>query len=245
MAAMGEGRGEGELFQRVRARLRAQVGEDIFNSWFARLELEEIVDGKAHLSVPTRFLCSWIQSNYADRILETFKAELPDVSRLHLTVRINGQPIKKLEKPAEIATEPEVEPAPAVRPVRDIAAPKGDALSGSALDPKMTFDNFVSGNSNEIALGIAKQVASAALNGTVSFNPVYIHSTVGLGKSHLLNAIAWAAGAAEPGRNIVYLTADHFMYHFITAVQRQSAIALKDWLRRVDLLLIDDICRGS
>ena len=68
-----------------------------------------------------------------------------------------------------------------------------------------------------------------------------IHATVGLGKSHLLNAIAWAAGAAQPGRNIVYLTADHFMYHFITAVQRQSAIALKDWLRRVDLLLIDDM----
>jgi len=128
-----------------------------------------------------------------------------------------------------------------MKPHRETAAPRGDALSGSALDPKMTFDTFVPGASNEIALGIAKQVASAALNGTVSFNPVYIHSTVGLGKSHLLNAIAWAAGAAEPGRNIVYLTADHFMYHFITAVQRQSAIALKDWLRRVDLLLIDDM----
>src|SRR5690606_2371679 len=69
----------------------------------------------------------------------------------------------------------------------------------------------------------------------------YLHSTVGLGKSHLLNAIAWAAGAADQTRNIVYLTADHFMYHFITAVQRQSALAFKEWLRRVDLLLIDDM----
>ena len=107
IAAMGDGRGEGELFQRVRARLRAQVGEDIFNSWFARLELEEIVDGKVHLSVPTRFLCSWILSNYADKILDVFKTEIPDVTRLHLTVRVNGQPIKKLEKPAEITAEPE------------------------------------------------------------------------------------------------------------------------------------------
>ncbi len=241
IAAMGDGRSEGELFQRVRARLRAQVGEDIFNSWFARLELEEIVDGKAHLSVPTRFLCSWIQSNYADKILEVFKSENSEIGRLHLTVRVNGQPVKKIEKAAEIAVEPEADPTPLAKPQRDIAAPRGDALAGSALDPKMTFDNFLPGASNEIALGIARQVASAALNGTVSFNPVYIHSTVGLGKSHLLNAIAWAAGAAEPGRNIVYLTADHFMYHFITAVQRQSAIALKDWLRRVDLLLIDDM----
>jgi chromosomal replication initiator protein len=241
IAAMGEERSEAELFQRVRARLRAQVGEDVFNSWFARLELEEIVDDKAHLSVPTRFLCSWIQSNYSDKILETFKSENPGIGRLHLTVRVNGQARPRLEKTAEIVAEPEAEPTPASRPLRDVAAPKTDALSGSALDPKMTFDNFVPGASNEIALGIAKQVASAALNGTVSFNPVYIHSTVGLGKSHLLNAIAWASGAAEPHRNIVYLTADHFMYHFITAVQRQSAIALKDWLRRVDLLLIDDM----
>jgi chromosomal replication initiator protein len=238
---MGEGRSDDELFQRVRARLRAQVGEDIFNSWFARLDLEEIVDDRVHLSVPTRFLCSWIQSNYTDKILDVFRTEAPGVARLHLTVRVNGQPIKKLDKPADIVAEPEAEPAPQTKAARDTAAPKADALSGSALDPKMTFENFVPGASNEIALGIAKQVAHAALNGTVSFNPVYIHSTVGLGKSHLLNAIAWAAGANEPGRNIVYLTADHFMYHFITAVQRQSAIALKDWLRRVDLLLIDDM----
>ncbi len=241
LASMTGGRSNAELFQRVRARLRAAVGEDVFNSWFARLELEEIVEDKAHLSIPTRFLCSWIQSNYAERILDTFKAETPLVQRLHFTVRINGQARPRLEKQPELAIAPEAEAAPAMRPQRDIAAPRGDALSGSALDQRMTFDSFVSGASNEIALGIAKQVANAAANGTVSFNPVYIHSTVGLGKSHLLNAIAWASGAAEPGRNIVYLTADHFMYHFITAVQRQSAIALKDWLRRVDLLLIDDM----
>jgi chromosomal replication initiator protein len=237
----GAVRTEAEIFQRVRARLRAAVGEDVFSSWFARLDLEEIVDDKAHLSVPTRFLCSWIQSNYAERILEAFKAESPDVARLHFTVRINGQARPRLAAPAEIALEPEADALPAPKLLREPAAPRGDALSGSALDPRMTFDSFVTGPSNEIALGIARQVASAALNGTVSFNPVYIHATVGLGKSHLLNAIAWAAGAAEPHRNIVYLTADHFMYHFINAVQRQSAITLKDWLRRVDLLLIDDM----
>ena len=242
MAAMDEGRSDEELFQRVRARLRAQVGEDVFNSWFARLELEEFLDDRVLLSVPTRFLCSWIQSNYADRILAVFRTEIPALERVQVSVRVNGQPRPRTEKPVEPVAEPVVEPAPqAVRPGRDATPPRPDALSGSALDPKMTFDNFVPGGSNEIALGIARQVAHAALNGTVSFNPVYIHSTVGLGKSHLLNAIAWAAGAAEPGRNIVYLTADHFMYHFITAVQRQSAIALKDWLRRVDLLLIDDM----
>ncbi|HWA18166.1 MAG TPA: chromosomal replication initiator protein DnaA [Devosia sp.] len=238
----GIGKDERELFNRVKARLKAAVGEDVFNSWFARIELEEHLDDIVHLSVPTRFLSSWIQSNYAERILEAFKAEDPAIARLHFTVRVTGQPRQRLNPPPEILAEPEIEAVPAAaKPQRDAQAPRGDALSGSALDPKMTFDTFIAGASNEIALGVAKQVASAALNNTVSFNPVYIHSTVGLGKSHLLNAIAWAAGAAEPGRHIVYLTADHFMYHFITAVQRQSAIALKDWLRRVDLLLIDDM----
>ena len=89
-------------------------------------------------------------------LISTFGAALAMLPR-------SGQPIKKLEKPAEITAEPESEPAPAAKPLRDIGAPKGDALSGSALDPKMTFDNFVPGASNEIALGIARQVASAAL----------------------------------------------------------------------------------
>ncbi|HTJ56819.1 MAG TPA: chromosomal replication initiator protein DnaA [Devosiaceae bacterium] len=233
-----------ELFQRVRARLRVAVGEDVFTSWFARLELEETVDDVAHLSVPTRFLCSWIQSNYAERILEAFRAETVDITRLHVTVRVNGQARPRMAVSEAPAAEAPAEPvaAPVARLSREIgSATKGDALSGSALDPKMTFDTFIAGAPNEIALGVAKQVANAVANGTVSFNPVYVHSTVGLGKSHLLNAIAWAAGAAEPGRNIVYLTADHFMYHFITAVQRQSALGFKEWLRRVDLLLIDDM----
>jgi chromosomal replication initiator protein len=231
-----------ELFQRVRARLRAAVGEDVFTSWFARLELEEIVDDLAHLSVPTRFLGSWIQSNYSERLIEAFRAETSAVSRLHLTVRVNGQARPRMTPTADQpAAEPAVEPAPASKTPRETGAARGDALSGSAIDPKMTFDTFVAGAANEIALGVARQVASAVANGAVSFNPVYLHSTVGLGKSHLLNAIAWSAGAADAGRNIVYLTADHFMYHFITAVQRQSALGFKEWLRRVDLLLIDDM----
>ncbi|MHB1102323.1 MAG: chromosomal replication initiator protein DnaA [Devosia sp.] len=235
---------ERELFIRIRARLKAAVGEDVFNSWFARLDLEEIVDDLAHLSVPTRFLCSWIQSNYAEKILDAFKAEFADVARLHFTVRINGQARPRLAPLPESAAEPQAGTSPPTsRPARESVAapPRADALSGGALDPKMTFDSFVAGAPNEIALGVARQVAHAALNNTVSFNPVYIHSTVGLGKSHLLNAIAWAAGAGDASRSIVYLTADHFMYHFITAVQRQSALAFKEWLRRVDLLLIDDM----
>lgn len=237
-----------DLWNRVRARLKASVGEDVFTSWFARLELEEIVADLAHLSAPTRFLCSWVQSNYADRILEAFQQDSEAIGRLQITLRINGQARPRLAQSqpetAQSTTSPQVSapPTPSVpRLVRDNSAQKGDALSGSAIDARMTFESFVAGGPNEMALGVARQIAAAAANDSVTFNPVYIHSTVGLGKSHLLNAIAHAVQQADPSKNIVYLTADHFMYHFITAVQRQSALGFKEWLRRVDLLLIDDM----
>jgi chromosomal replication initiator protein len=238
-----------DLWARVRARLKAAVGEDVYTSWFARLELEEIVDDLVHLSAPTRFLCSWVQSNYADRILEVFRNDVPEATRLQVTMRVNGQARPRLAPVVEVAPEapaaqPSV-PAPAASPaaprlVRDNSK-TGDALNGSAVDPRMTFDTFVAGSANEMAFGVAKQIASAAINNAVTFNPVFIHSTVGLGKSHLLNGIAHAVSQADPSKNIVYLTADHFMYHFMTAVQRQSALGFKEWLRRVDLLLIDDM----
>src|SRR5687768_15098813 len=119
-----------ELFVRVRARMKAAVGEDVFNSWFARLELEEIVEDLAHLSVPTRFLCSWIQSNYAEKILDGFKAETPSVRRLHFTVRVNGQARPRMIPSAEPAAE--TLPAPRVqRPLNDgpmaMPAPRSDA----------------------------------------------------------------------------------------------------------------------
>ncbi len=231
-----------QIWTRVRTRLRATMGEDVFTSWFARLELEELLDDVAHLSVPTRFLSSWIQSNYTQPILDAFNAEKTKVERLHLTVRVNGQARPRLagdEQPQPQVRDEESKPGEnlsvAPRPQR------ADALSGSSLDPRMTFDTFVPGTANEMALGVARQVASAVAHKSVAFNPVYIHSSVGLGKSHLLNAIARAASEADDQLKIVYLTADHFMYHFINAVQRQTAIGFKDWLRRIDLLLIDDM----
>ena len=237
-----------KLWNKTRSILKSKVGEDVFSSWFARLELEEIVGEVAHLSVPTRFLCSWVQSNYAEQILKVLKEQNDDIEKLHFTVRINGQATSSIAPitPEEIqnnitSTNLNNKPQNNSPTNQFTKNSKHSALFGSTLDTKMTFENFVAGDANEIALGVAKQVAHASINNTVTFNPVYIHSSVGLGKSHLLNAIAHAAGANNANRNIVYLTADHFMYHFITAVQRQSAIAFKEWLRNIDLLLIDDM----
>src|SRR5690606_15827009 len=164
-----------ELWTRVRARLKTAVGEDVFTSWFARLELEELVEDLVHLSAPTRFLCSWVQSNYADRIVEAFRNDVPEAARLQVTMRVNGQARPRLAPAPEAAAEtPALQPAAAPSPSPAPAAPrlvrdnsKGDALSGSAIDPRMTFENFVAGTANEMAFGVARQIAHAAINDTV------------------------------------------------------------------------------
>ncbi len=242
--AWAENRNSSSGFQRPASKRR--VGEDVFNSWFARLELEEIVDDRRPSArCPRGSCCSWIQSNYAEKILDGLQGREPRRSSgcispcASTASRVRASTARRAGAASREADAP-LRPRP--RSSRGYRAPRGDALSGSGARSQNDVRHLrAPAPPTRSRSGVAKQVASAALNNTVSFNPVYIHSTVGLGKSHLLNAIAWAAGAAEPGRNIVYLTADHFMYHFITAVQRQSALAFKDWLRRVDLLLIDDM----
>jgi len=235
-----------ERWSRVKGRLRAEVGDDIFSSWFTRMELDGIEDGTARLSVPTRFLKSWIQNHYAERVLACWQAEDHDVRRVDLAVRTavirtNTAP----PKPAEPADQPlglreEANGFSHVKPVVAPIATAHEALGGSPLDPRLTFDSFVVGRSNTLAQAAARQVAAARRNDTVMFNPLYIHAGVGLGKTHLLQSIAWA-GNATAERKVLYLTAEKFMYGFVAALRAQNAMAFKEALRAIDVLVIDDL----
>jgi chromosomal replication initiator protein len=120
------------------------------------------------------------------------------------------------------------------------AAPSQEPHGGSPLDPRLTFDTFVVGRSNTLAHAAAKQVAVARRSDQVMFNPLYIHAGVGLGKTHLLQAIAWT-GNTQPDRKVLYLTAERFMYGFVSALRSQTAIAFKEALRGIDVLVIDDL----
>jgi chromosomal replication initiator protein len=99
MSAPDSNEAQRELWNRVRARIKASVGVDVFTSWFASLELEEIVDDVVHLSAPTRFLCSWVQSNYAERLLEAFRQDDENVTRIQVTLRVTGRPGRALPSP--------------------------------------------------------------------------------------------------------------------------------------------------
>jgi chromosomal replication initiator protein len=234
---------EQDRWSRVKGRLRSSVGEDVYSSWFARMDLESVQDESVHLSVPTRFLKSWIQTHYSDKVLSCWQAELPEVNRIDLTVRSAARcaaPVKEAPAPAEARRD---EQRPAAERSNGAAAPVSaghDALGGSPLDPRLTFASFVVGRSNTLAHAAAKQVAEGRRGDPVMFNPLYIHSGVGLGKTHLLQAVTWA-GNAGGERKVLYLTAEKFMYGFVAALKTQTSLAFKEALRGIDVLVIDDL----
>ena len=233
-----------ESWSRVRERLRAEVGDDVYSSWFPRMDLEAIEDGTVRLSVPTRFLKSWIQSHYAERVLACWQAHDGKVTRIELIVR------SAVLRSAVAKPKAELESAGARLPAgngqgngRPTAA--GDpgmheALGGSPLDARLSFESFVVGRSNTLAHAAAKQVAAAKRSDAVMFNPLYIHAGVGLGKTHLLQAITWS-GNAVGERKVLYLTAEKFMYGFVSALRTQTALAFKEALRGIGVLVIDDL----
>ena len=237
---------EQDHWTRVKGRLRSSVGEDVFSSWFARMDLEAVQDESVHLSVPTRFLKSWIQAHYAERVLDAWRAEMPKVSRVDLTVRSamrNVAPAKEIAPQAEARRTEPMSNRPAAELRSTATAPVSashEALGGSPLDPRLTFASFVLGRANTLAHAAARQVAEGRRGDAVMFNPLYIHAGVGLGKTHLLQAVTWA-GNSNPDRKVLYLTAEKFMYGFVAALKTQTALAFKEALRGIDVLVIDDL----
>jgi chromosomal replication initiator protein len=238
-----------EPWKRCGSRLRAELGEDIFTSWFGRLELEMVSDGLAKFTVPTRFLKSWIESHYLDRILAALNGEIGGIAGVSIAVRSStrapgvgapGRLLLREPRQAEFGAVASLDAVAGARnPVRHAeAAPTQDSLSGSPLDRRLTFDTFLVGRSNQLAYSAARRVTEAKAGQLPAFSPLYIHAAVGLGKTHLLQALAHAA--TSQGQRVIYLTAEKFMYGFVAALRAQTAIAFKESLRSIDLLIFDD-----
>lgn len=227
-------------WDRICRQLRAEVGEDVYSSWFTSISMEAFGGESVRLSVPTRFLRNWIHSHYGDKLLTLWKAEIAEIRKIDLVVRSTltrvGEESAKANpnapQPERSATGRPAFAATALTSVRSGSA-------GSPLDPRLTFASFLVGRSNALAHAAARQVAESESGTVARFNPLYIHSAVGMGKTHLLQAIAWAGEAS--GRRMVYLTAEKFMYGFVAALKNQSAIAFKEALRGIDVLIIDDM----
>jgi chromosomal replication initiator protein len=233
---------------RVCQRLRAEFGEDVYSSWFARLELDQVERGIAYCSVPTKFLKSWIQSHYNERIVPVISSEIPDVRSVAIEVRAaTRRPIARIE-PHIVPTAPKSEQEGSAKTsvvrndsltTRPTSHLDDGALIGAPLDRRFNFDAFLVGDSNRLAHAAALRVASATAHEPAQYNPLYIHASVGLGKTHLIQAIAQFAIAA--GQRTIYLTAEKFMYGFVSALRAHTAIAYKERLRSIDKLIIDDV----
>jgi chromosomal replication initiator protein len=235
-----------ECWDRVRRRLRAELGEDVFSSWFARVEIGAIVEGVAHLTVPTRFLKSWLEAHYAERLRSHCMAELDAPNGVALSVRQvareSAEPSQDLSahraRPAQARP---AAPAPGIAVVTPADQPsERDPMDacGTLLDRRMSFQSFVVGKSNALAFAAAERI-SAAPAGSTPYNPLYLHAGVGLGKTHLIQAIA--QDARQHGKRVAYFTADRFMYGFVAALKSQTALAFKEKLRGIDLLIVDDV----
>ena len=229
----------------VKGRLRSEVGEAAYRSWLKPLTFQSIRNGTVRMTVPTRFMRDWVSAHYADRLCAFWQERNPSVHTAEVVVEPPARPANR-HGPFGAASANESCAArsgePAAKPVVSAAEPgsapieRGD-LCGT-LDPRFTFDNFVVGMPNELAYAAARRVAEAP---TVPFNPLFLYGGVGLGKTHLMHAIAWHIMRRTPRRRIIYLSAEKFMYQFVRALRTKDTMAFKDQFRSVDVLMIDDV----
>ncbi len=240
-----------EKWSKVRGRLRAEVGEAAFRSWLKPLTLAGSRQGVIRLAVPTRFMRDWVQSNYSERILALWRDEEEDIAGIEVVVQPPTRPTPKhavFEEPRKEIPRSRSAFAPNQQTPPRRKAPSGDEglfANGSEegdisapLDPRFTFDNFVVGKPNELAYAAARRVAEAE---KVPFNPLFLYGSVGLGKTHLMHAIAWHIRRRTPQRRIIYLSAEKFMFQFVRALRTKDTVAFKEQFRSVDVLMIDDV----
>ncbi len=215
---------------RIRGRLRAEYGEAAYRSWLKPLTLMGYADGRIRISAPTRFMCDWVQSQYGERLARLWKAENDEITGVDIILDSGGQSAAIPSADAAASASPTTVPA---------AAPvMADADIGAPLDPRFTFGNFIVGKPNELAFAAARRVAEA---NAVPFNPLFLYGGVGLGKTHLMHAIAWQIRETRPDRRVIYLSAEKFMYQFIRALRYKDTVAFKEQFRSVDVLMIDDV----
>ena len=230
-------------WRHVRSRLRAELGEATFNSWFRNLGVNTHANGKVVLEVPTRFVCSWIEQHYLARIETYWKNENDSIRSIGIRVAAPSetpqpQPESRVQEvtPLRLQGDGRFGAVSAAKP--GDKTQNGQEDIGAPLDSRFTFDNFIVGKSNELAHAAARRITEAQ---EAAFNPLFLYGGVGLGKTHLMHAIAWEIRRRTPERRVLYISAEKFMYQFVRALRFKDTMAFKQQFREVDVLMVDDI----
>lgn len=229
---------ENHLWASALARLKTELGDLVFSSWISPLVLRSYSDDKVILSTSSMFFRDWVTHNYAADIL---RACQKDTSSLKFVEIVVGDVEEFVDSSKDSLPTSNGESSVAF--AKDEHNDVNDQINkhssvGISLDPTLTFENFIVGKTNELAYAAAQRVADSQ---TVSFNPLFLYGGVGLGKTHLMHAIAWSIRDQNPARRVIYMSAEKFMYHFIRAVRFKDTMSFKDQFRSVDVLMIDDI----
>ncbi|MEL7214812.1 MAG: chromosomal replication initiator protein DnaA [Pseudomonadota bacterium] len=220
---------ETAVWGRVRSELEVDLGKDAFRNWIAPLELAELKDGVLQFTAPLGYIGRYVSRHFADQIIAFFASHGVLADRLEFTIS-PGSSLGASDDTDPVATHK----GPAAAPKSSEVAP----LPGAPLDPRFTFDNFVVGKPNALAHAAARRVSES---GEVVFNPLFLYGGVGLGKTHLMHAIAWGLRERNPEFRVLYLTAEQFMYRFVQALRFRNTIEFKALFRSVDVLMIDDV----
>ena len=225
-------------WDRVRDRLKADVGEVEYRTWLRQMTMASLDGDEVTIHLPTRFLRDWVRSHYADKLAAFWRMESEDVQRVDLRV---GSAAESPPLAAPLTESLSAESAlPSVLRAEDRSEPRAAEAAG-ALDSRFSFDAFIVGKPNEFAYACARRVAEQPAS--QGFNPLFLYGGVGLGKTHLMHAVGLELSRREGGRpaSVSYMSAEKFMYRFIAAIRSQSTMEFKESLRSVDVLMVDDV----
>lgn len=240
-----------DSWQQLRQSLRTHFGETAYRRWLEPIAGKLSTDDHGHttltLSLPTRFMRDWVEAHYGDTIRALWIQVIKKGSvAFSVSAPLPAGANKQAPAPQSIAPSHHSTPQP--RPSIFAPIPAGAAQQPNSplgfddisveLDPRYTFDNFVVAKTNELAYAAARRVAETE---TPAFNPLFLYGGVGLGKTHLMHAIAWHIRTTFPNRRVIYMSAEKFMYQFVRALRYKDTMAFKEQFRNVDVLMIDDV----
>mgnify|MGYP001218204270 FL=1 len=206
----------------VQKEMKNNFGSDIYESWLKKINFVEEHQNYILISVATRFIRDWITSRYLDQILKLIKTHKKELNRIEFLISDSS----KVAETENIINDKKID--------NNISFLKDSHLQYSRIDPNKNFENFIIGNSNKLAFEASKKVS----DDISSYNPLYIYGGVGLGKTHLLNAI----GLKLRDKNkVMFISAERFMYQFVKSIKANDMVKFKENFRNTDVLLIDDI----
>ena len=224
--------GINDSWSKVRLKLKSKLGKSIYKNWIESIELVKIEKNSVFFNVPNSFIANWIDINYRETIIETFKNEEIFIDEILFDYKNNNS----LSFPNEENTNKIRENN--LSNIKNSLNNKNIELPSSPLDKRFTFERFVVGKPNELAHAAAKRVSET---GPVTFNPLFLYGGVGLGKTHLMHAIAWQIKKTNPSSRMLYLSAEQFMYRFVQALRFKDMYGFKEIFRSVDILMVDDV----